>query len=194
MGNFSDKGCTSARDDDLDVLISRQAISARVEELAGELTDYYGLGELTIIGVMTGVFIFLADLMRNLSMPIRLDVVSVCSYPGKSTKSSGPQLVLPPTADISGKNVLLVDDILDSGRTMTFLLDLLSASRPRDLKTCVLLRKDLGPDMKRPDADFFGFDVPDEFVVGYGLDYDDLYRGLPDICVLDPTATTEASK
>ncbi len=175
----------------LRVIIPADRIAARVGELARELTACYGHGELTIVGVMTGVFVFLADLMRNLSMPIRLDIVSVCSYPGESTKSHGPQLILPPTSDLTGRDVLVVDDILDSGRTMTFLLDLFSAARPASLRTCVLLRKDLGEVVERPDADFIGFDVPDKFVVGYGLDYDDLYRGLPDLCVLDPSGAGE---
>ena len=173
------------------IIIPRDKIASRVEEIAAELTECYGQGELTIVGVMTGVFVFLADLMRSLSMPIRLDVVSVCSYPGKSTNSHGPQLTLPPTGDITGRNVLVIDDILDSGRTMAFLLDLFAAARPASLRTCVLLRKTLGDPVDRPEADFIGFDVPDEFVVGYGLDYDDLYRGLPDLCVLDQPGARE---
>ena len=198
MGNFSDTGRAgsngSGPDGGLRVVIPRDRIAARVERLAGEITACYGSGEITIVGVMTGVFVFLADLVRNLSMPIRLDIVSVSSYPGESTKSHGPQLTLPPTADLTGKDVLVVDDILDSGRTMTFLLDLFSAARPASLRTCVLFRKDLGVPVERPDADFAGFDVADEFVVGYGLDHNDLYRGLPDLCVLDPSGTREGSE
>ena len=203
MGNFSDTGNPGLRgagsggsdhNGALRVIIPRDRIAARIGELAGELTARYGSGELTIVGVMTGAFVFLADLMRNLEMPIRLNIVSVCSYPGESTKSCGPQLILPPTGDLTGRDVLVVDDILDSGRTMTFLLDLFSAARPASLRTCVLLRKDLGEPVERPDADFVGFDVPDAFVVGYGLDYDDLYRGLPDLCVLDSSGAGEVSQ
>ena len=171
----------------LRVIIPRDRIAARLGQLARELTACYGSGELTIVGVMTGAFVFLADLMRNLDMPIRLDVVSVCSYPGRATESHGPQLILPPTGDMTGRDVMVVDDILDSGRTMTFLLGLFSEAKPASLRTCVLLRKDLGGHVERPDADFVGFDVPDEFVVGYGLDYDNMYRGLPDLCVFDPS-------
>ncbi len=170
---------------DLRVVVDRDRIYARVLEMAGEITDCYGSSEITIVGVMTGAFVFLADLMRNLSMPIRLDIVSVCSYPGESTTSRGPQLTLPPRGDLKGKHVLIVDDILDSGGTMTFLKGLFSAAGAKSLRTCVLLRKDLGRPVDRPEADFVGFDIADEFVVGYGLDYDDLYRGLPDLCVLD---------
>jgi hypoxanthine phosphoribosyltransferase len=203
MGNFRDTGRPGPRGADsggsdpngaLRVIIPRDRIASRIGELAEELTACYGPGELTIVGVMTGAFVFLADLMRNLTMPIRLNIVSVCSYPGKSTESRGPQLILPPTGDLTGRDVLVVDDILDSGRTMTFLLELFSAARPASLRTCVLLRKDLGVPVERPDADFVGFDVPDEFVIGYGLDYDDLYRGLPDLCVLDPSAAGEAAE
>ncbi|MDP6634371.1 MAG: phosphoribosyltransferase family protein [Phycisphaerae bacterium] len=180
--------------DGLRVIIPRDRIASRICELAGELTDCYGAGEIMIVGVMTGAFIFLADLMRNLSMPIRLDIVSVCSYPGASTRSRGPQLTLPPSGDLTGRDVLVVDDILDSGQTMTFLLDRFAAADPASLRTCVLLRKDLGASVVRPDADFVGFDVADEFVVGYGLDYDDLYRGLPDLCVLDPPGSKEGTE
>ena len=203
MGNFRETGRPGPRgagsnvpdpNGALRVIIPRDRIASRIVELAEGLTACYGQGELTIVGVMTGVFVFLADLMRNLAMPIRLDVVSVCSYPGESTKSCGPQLILPPAGDLTGKDVLVVDDILDSGRTMTFLLDLISAAKPASLRTCVLLRKDLGESVERPDADFIGFDVPDVFVVGYGLDYDDLYRGLPDICVLDPSGAGEGAE
>jgi hypoxanthine phosphoribosyltransferase len=189
MDNLNDTDRGGALGDGLKVVIPRDKIAARVEEIARELTECYGTGEITIVGVMTGVFVFLADLMRNLSMPIRLDIVSVSSYPGESTKSHGPQLTLPPTADLTGKDVLVIDDILDSGRTMAFLLALFSAAKPASLRTCVLLRKDLGATVERPVADYVGFDIADEFVVGYGLDYGDLYRGLPDLCVLDPTAT-----
>jgi len=197
MGNSRETGSPGSGADSNGVprvIIPRDRIAARIGELARELTVCYGSGELTIVGVMTGVFVFLADLMRNLTMPIRLDVVSVCSYPGQSIKSRGPQLVLPATSDLTGRDVLVVDDILDSGRTMTFLLDLFSAAGPASLRTCVLLRKDLGVPVERPDADFVGFDVPDEFVVGYGLDYDDLYRGLPDLCVLDPIGAGEGAE
>jgi hypoxanthine phosphoribosyltransferase len=200
MGNLNDTdpptpgSAEYVQGDGLRVVIRRENIASRVEEIARELTACYGSGEITIVGVMTGVFVFLADLMRNLSMPIRLDIVSVSSYPGESTESHGPQLTLPPTADLTGRDVLVVDDILDSGRTMTFLLDLFSAARPSSLRTCVLLRKDLGEPVERPDADFVGFDIADEFVVGYGLDYDNLYRGLPDLCVLDPSGIAEGSQ
>lgn len=203
MGNFSDTGRPGPRGAGSDgsgpngalrVVIPRDRIAARIGELAQELTACYGSGNLTIVGVMTGAFVFLADLMRNLVMPIRLDIVSVCSYPGQSNKSRGPRLTLPPTGDLAGRDVLIVDDILDSGRTMTFLLDLFSEAGPASLRTCVLLRKDMGASVERPDADFVGFDVPDEFVVGYGLDYDDLYRGLPDLCVLDPSGAREGAE
>ena len=204
MGNFTDTGRRpgprGAGPNGSDpngaprVIIRRYRIASRIGELAEELTACYGSGELMIVGVMTGAFVFLADLMRNLVMPIRLDIVSVCSYPGESTQSRGPQLTLPPTGDLTGRDVLVVDDILDSGRTMTFLLDFFSAAKPASLRTCVLLRKDMGASVERPDADFVGFDIPDEFVVGYGLDYDNLYRGLPDLCVLDPSGAREAAE
>jgi len=194
MGDSADTTRSHSPGSELRILVSREALADRVEQLAGEITDCYGAGEITIVGVMTGAFVFLADLMRSLSMPIRLAIVSVCSYPGQAMKSQGPRLALPPTADLTGRDVLIVDDILDSGGTMTFLLEMFSRAEPKSLRTCVLLRKDLGRPVDRPDADFAGFDIPDEFVVGYGLDYDDLYRGLPDLCVLDPSQLREGGK
>ncbi|MFB3894628.1 MAG: hypoxanthine phosphoribosyltransferase [Phycisphaerae bacterium] len=166
------------------VAVPRRRIAAGVRRLASRIADAYPDGEVTILAVLTGSLIFLADLMRRLPLRMRVEVVSVVSYPGTAVRSRGAKVLGPVPASLRGRNVLIVDDILDSGRTLAKLLSAVAAQRPAAVRTCVLLRK-RRPDLpRRPTADFVGFDVPDEFVVGYGLDFDNLYRNLPDICVL----------
>jgi hypoxanthine phosphoribosyltransferase len=142
--------------------------------------------EVTLVPILTGSIIFVADLIRCLPLRMKVRLMSIQSYPGKATTSRGAQVQdelthLP--ASLAGAHVLLIDDILDSGRTLTLASELLRARQPRSLRTCVLLRK------RRPTAlafpvDYVCFDVPDEFVVGYGLDYNGYYRNLPDIVTL----------
>ncbi len=176
------------------VVIPREQIAARVGELAVGISAAYAAEDLTLVGVLTGAFVFLADLLRALVIPVHLDVVSVCSYPGGATESRRPRLRLPPAGDLAGRHVLLVDDILDSGRTLAFLVGLLSVQEPASLRTCVLLRK-YRPDLPaRIAVDMVGFDVSDEFIVGYGLDHDDLHRNLPDLCVMDGSGRVEEGK
>jgi hypoxanthine phosphoribosyltransferase len=166
------------------VIVSRDRISRRIAQLARRIARCYGGKEVTILAVLTGSFIFLADLIRRLPLRMRLDVVSVSSYPGASTRSRGPRVAIPPGAGLRGRHVLIVDDILDTGRTIRALTDAVRARKPASLRTCVLLRKRRAGAVGRPRADFVGFDVPDRFVVGYGLDFDSLYRNLPGVCVL----------
>lgn len=169
------------------VLFSRPRIAARVGELAREISRHYAQCEqLTIVAVLTGSLIFLADLIRQMPLRLRLDLVSICSYPGPAIRSQGPRFTLPLAADLAGKDVLVVDDILDSGQTLAALLEEIRAQGPASVRACVLLRKDRQDLPHRLAVDFFGFDVANEFVVGYGLDFDHLYRNLPDICVLKP--------
>ncbi len=170
------------------MIVSRGRIASRVEQLAREITDCYGPVELTILAVLTGSLIFLADLIRHLPMMIRLDVVSVSSYPGVVVESQGLQLKLPISTNLSGRDVLVLDDILDSGATLRAILQAVSAAGAASLRSCVLLKKNR-PDLpERPEPDFVGLEVPNKFLVGYGLDYNNLYRNLPDICVLRPRA------
>ncbi len=172
------------------VVVTREEIDRRVREL-GQAIAAAPTEELTIIAVLTGALIFLADLIRRIPLPLRIEVVSIRSYPGTATRSQGPQLLSDLPLDLAGRDVLLLDDILDSGRTLDRLRGEIEALRPRSLRTCVLLRKDR-PDLPdRTEADFVGFDVPDEFLVGYGLDYDNCYRNLPEICVLREHAGQE---
>lgn len=173
------------------VLLPRQQIATRVAELARQIqADYspphvpYG-ASLTIVPVMTGAMVFCSDLVRELSLRLKISTVRVSSYPGMATRTQGAKVVESQLDGIAGSYVLLVDDILDSGSTLSLLVPLLKSRGPIDVKTCVLLRKDR-PQARLIPVDYVGFDIPDEFVVGYGLDYDDFYRNVPDIVSLRP--------
>ena len=169
------------------ILIDRSAIAARVGELgaaiAADLERATGADRLVVVPVMTGALVFAADLVRTLPMRLRLELLEASSYPGRATTSQGVTLGAGPKADLSGEHVLIVDDIFDSGRTLEAVRGLVAARRPASVRTAVLLRKRArrAVDME---PDYVGFDVPDAFVVGYGLDYDGWYRNLPDIAVL----------
>ena len=180
--------------DDIDrVLIDRDAIAARVAELgeriAADLGDEAGgAADVTLVPILTGSIIFLADLIRQLPLRMRIHVMSVTSYPGTATASRGSRVEAALTRvpeSLDGQHVLLIDDILDSGGTLDLATRLLRERRPASLRTCVLLRKRREAAMAFP-VNYVAFDIPDEFVVGYGLDYDDLYRNLPDIAILRP--------
>lgn len=165
------------------VVVTRTQIARRVRGLAGRIAAGYAGRELTILAVLTGSVIFLADLIRHMPLRMRLNLVSVSSYPRRATTSQGPRFVLP-EMDLAGKDVLVLDDILDSGRTLSCIVEAIKGLRPASVGTCVLVRKDR-PDIKgRIEPDFWGFDTNNEFLVGYGLDFDNLYRNLPDICTL----------
>lgn len=168
------------------IALTRRQLQRRVRQLAKQIAADTTSGELSILAVMTGSFIFLADLVRNLPMKMRMDVISVCSYPGKAMRSLGVKDAIELPTSLAGKDLLIVDDILDSGQTLGGLIAAARLRRPSRLRTCVLLRKDR-PDLPgRLGVDYVGFDVQDEFVVGYGLDYDHFYRNLPEIGVLRP--------
>jgi len=174
------------------VVVSAGDIAGRVAQLADEITACYRGGEITILAVLTGSLVFLADLMRHLAMPVRVGVVSVSSYRGSATTPGDVRFTIPLADDLAGRDVLVLDDVLDSGRTLGALLGELAARGPASMRTCVLLRK-ARPDLPgRMSADFVCFDVPNEFVVGYGLDHDDRHRNLPDICVLSRHAARPA--
>ncbi len=174
-----------ARDIDR-VLVDRHRLADRVAELAEEITRCYGDQELIILGVLTGSLVFLSDLIRRIPLRVRLSVISVSSYPGQATQSQGPRVNGSLGASLAGKHVLIVDDILDSGKTLRELKTQLASLRPASVRSCVMLRKQVLDAVPCSEAEFVGFDVPNEFVVGYGLDYDNLYRNLPDLCVLKP--------
>ncbi len=167
------------------VLVPRNRIAVRVGELADEIEDFYHGREVTLVMALTGALMLVADLVRQLTLPVRIEPVSVCSYPGRATRSQGPAFRLPPSHQLADRNVLIVDDIYDSGATMALLTRAAEDAGASSIRSCVLLNKDR-PDLpSRPTPPHFvGFHIPDEFVVGYGLDYDGLYRNLPEICVL----------
>lgn len=173
------------------ILITRDAIARRIEELGREVsTDLSALddgAEVVLVAVLTGSIIFLADLIRQLPHKLRIDLVTVSSYPGRSVVSGGPVISGPLPDDLSGRHVLIVDDILDSGRTVRLLRSEIERRSPKSVRICVLLRKQTAAALRTP-CDYVGFDIPDRFVVGYGLDYDDYYRNLPDIGILHPDA------
>ena len=166
------------------VLISEAAIGARVEELARRISrDYADAGELVLIGVLRGAFVFLADLSRRLTVPCRVDFVALSSYGDGSPSSGAVRLVMDLRVDVAGKHVLVVEDIVDSGHTLAYLVAMLQARHPASLKTCVLTRK-AGRLETDVTLDYVGFDIPDRWVVGYGLDYNDRFRTLPYIGAL----------
>lgn len=168
----------------IEVLISGEAISIRVGELARQLSaDYADVDSLVVAGVLKGSFVFLADLVRDLELDVEIEMLSVMSY-GQETRSSGHvRLLMDLQRDILDRDVLIVEDIVDTGRTLTYLTRLLAQRRPRSLRVCTLLDK---PSRREVDArpDYVGFEIPDRFVVGYGLDYAERYRNLPYVGVL----------
>ncbi len=168
------------------ILINRQAIQARVAELASQIAaDYSPNRELLLMPLLTGSIIFLADLVRHLPLRMKIDVLAVSSYRGAATTNLGTRVLYPTTFDVANKHVLLIDDILDSGQTLHTVSRLLKSQSAASVKSCVLLQKKLA---KPPatQADYIGFEIPDEFVVGYGLDFNGYYRNLPDIATLHP--------
>jgi hypoxanthine phosphoribosyltransferase len=166
------------------ILISRDRIARRVQELAVDIgRTYAGDAEagLTLVTILSGSLVFLADLIRCLPLRMRIGLITVSSYRG--TKATPATILQQLNTEVTNRHILVVDDILDTGGTLRLVRERLAAAGPRSIRTCVLLRK---PSKAPPDvaADFVGFDIEDVFVVGYGLDYNDHYRNLPDIAVL----------
>lgn len=166
------------------ILITEEQIAARVTEMTAEIQRDFKGRELVIVSLLTGTVMFLADLIRHLELPLRLDFMGVSSY-GAGTESGDLVFTKELRLDVAGRDVLLVDDILDTGKTIDRVLAKLFVLRPRRIKTCVLLDK---PDrrVEKVKADYVGFVIPDKFVVGYGLDFAERYRNLPFVGVLLP--------
>ena len=161
------------------VLISEEAIARRVGELAAQISrDYAGAGELVLVGVLKGAFIFLADLARRLTIPRAVEFIALSKYGAGARESGEVRLVMDLRAAIAGKHVLVVEDIVDTGHTLDYLMRLLGARGPASLKACVLVRK---PDRLQTPVKlgYLGFDIPDRWVVGYGLDLEERNRTLP---------------
>lgn len=164
-------------------LISEETLKARVQEIAKEITEFYNGEEVKTVCVLKGAVMFMVDLVKSLDLPVKFDFMDVSSY-GNSTESSGNIKILKDLDDpIEGENLLIVEDIIDSGRTLHYLMDYLKSKKPKSIKLCTLFDK---PERREFDVhvDWTGFDIPDEFIVGYGLDYAQRYRNLPYIGVL----------
>ena len=165
------------------VLFEEPAIHKRLDELGAQILNDYRDRELTVIAVLTGSFMFMADLLRRIPLPLKVDCLNVASYHGK-VQTSGEVIFedVAPT-DVAGRDVLIVDDILDSGHTLAAILEKLQAAKPRSVRICVLLSKKKQR-AREVTPDYVGFEIEDEFVVGYGLDFRERYRNLPYIGVL----------
>jgi hypoxanthine phosphoribosyltransferase len=166
------------------VLIDEDRIRRRVDEVAAEIARTYEDQPLTIVGVLTGCLVFLADLIRRLDLPLRIALVQASSYRGATTTPGQLHVQDELLPDLKGRHILLIDDILDTGKTLKHMVGHLHNLGTASVRTAVLLRKE-GRQEVVIEPDFVGFVIPNEFVVGYGLDYDDEYRNLPFIAVLD---------
>jgi hypoxanthine phosphoribosyltransferase len=168
-----------------EVLITSQEIEDKVREIGARITEDYKGEKPLLIGILRGAVVIMSDLMRNIDLRCELDFMDISSY-GTGTSSSGVVRILKDLEeDITDRHVLIVEDIIDTGLTLSYLMRSLQARKPASLEICALLSK---PSRRRADLNvrYLGFEVPDEFVVGYGLDYAGAYRNLPDICVLKP--------
>ena len=167
------------------ILIGTEELQAKEAELGRQISkDYRGRNPL-LICLLRGAVVFLSDLIRATDIPLEMDFIAISSY-GASTESSGVvRLVMDLKSNITGRNVLIVEDIVDTGRTLAYILDNLRTRRPADIKVCALLNKPYRREVQ-VELDYQGFEIPDEFVVGYGLDYAEAYRNLPFIGVLKP--------
>jgi hypoxanthine phosphoribosyltransferase len=166
------------------VLLSAAQISARIEEMAAQIDRDYPEGPVYLIGILKGAYIFLADLARAIKTPTRIEFLGISSYGRGKTSSGEVQLTKDLDVSIQGHHVIVVEDIVDSGITLTYLLQVFAQRKPTSLRIATLLDK---PERRqRPvQVDYVGFKIPDEFVVGYGLDYAEDYRNLPDVCILE---------
>jgi len=192
MTSYNKSGCvveekemSKMKNDIQSVLISQEQLDQKVKELGEKISTDYAGKNLLMVSVLKGSVVFMADLMRAISVHCEIDFMSVSSY-GRGTKTSGVVKIIK-DLDISleGRDLLIVEDILDSGLTLSYIKNILLDRSPSSIKICTLLDK---PERRKSDikADYIGFNVPDEFVVGYGLDYDEKYRNLPYIGVLKP--------
>ena len=172
------------------ILIDEQRLQERIRELGRELSQDYAGRELLLVGVLKGAVFFMADLMRNISVPCEIDFMAISSY-GAATDSSGVVRILKDLdINIEGRHVLVVEDIIDSGLTLSYLLRNLESREPASLEICALLTK---PDRREIDVPvkYVGFEIPNEFVIGYGLDFAERYRNLPYVGVLHPDLMPE---
>ena len=174
------------RDDIQNVLVTEEQLRAKVAELGAQVSRDYAGRDLLLVSILKGAVVFMADLMRAVTIPCSIDFMVVSSYGGTNTESTGlVKIVKDLDADLSGRDVLIVEDVLDTGVTLSNLVPMLKMRHPNSVRICAILDK---PARRKTDirADYIGFEVPDAFVVGYGLDYDEKYRNLPFVGVLKP--------
>lgn len=188
------------------VLIGPEQIAARVRELGQRIAadleadlrkDGHGTndeGRVVIMPILTGSIFFVADLVRHMPLKMSMRMVTVSSYPGQSTESKGARLRGELPGDLAGKHVLIIDDILDSGQTLGLVKDLVKDQTVGSVRVAVLLKKPQSRRVREVEAEYVGFEIPDEFVVGYGLDYDGYYRNLPSIATLTQDAINARAK
>ena len=174
------------RDDIQTVLVSEEQLKAKVAELGAQISRDYAGKDLLLVSILKGAVVFMADLMRAVTIPCSIDFMVVSSYGGTNTQTTGlVKIVKDLDADLSGREVLIVEDVLDTGVTLSHLVPMLKMRNPNSVRICAILDK---PPRRKTSitADYQGFEVPDAFVVGYGLDYDEKYRNLPFVGVLKP--------
>jgi len=171
----------------LELLFSREKIDGRVRELAGRISRDYEGRDLLLVGVLKGAFIFMADLIRGMSIPCRVDFVRLASYGAGSRSSGDVRITKDLETPIAGREVLIVEDIVDTGLTLSRLIDLLREQKPSSVRVCAFLDKQQRRRVPLT-ADYVGFAIPDAFVVGYGLDFNENFRFLPDVCILKDIA------
>ena len=171
----------------LTVLFSRKQIADRVAELGAQITKDYEGESVVLVGVLKGACLFLSDLARNIGLDASFDFIGVSSYGAGKMSSGEVKLTKDVDSSVQGKNIIIVEDILDTGYTLTYLSKVIQAAQPKSLKIATLLDK---PSRRQQpiQPDYFGFKIPDEFVVGYGMDFAERYRNLPDICILQESA------
>lgn len=172
-------------DDVAEILIDEAAIQAKVKELGAQISADYTGRQVTLVSVLKGALPFMADLMRAITTPVRIDLMEVSSYGGATESSGKVRIIKDLSTSIEDKDVLIVEDIIDTGLTLNYLTTYLRGKAPRSLAICTLLDK---PARRLVDIElaYRGFEIPDRFVIGYGLDYDEIYRNLPYIGVLKP--------
>lgn len=177
----------SMNDDIRAVLVSEQQLKDKVAQLGAQISQDYAGKDLVLVSILKGAVVFMADLMRAVTIPCSIDFMVVSSYGAGTTTTGLVKIIKDLDSDLSGKDVLIVEDILDTGVTLSNLVPMLKMRDPNSVRICAILDK---PSRRRADiqADYIGFQVPDEFVVGYGLDYDEKYRNLPYVGVLKPSA------
>jgi len=169
----------------MNILLSEDEIRVRVAQIAAEVNRDFAGRPLTVVGILTGSLVFLADLIRRIEVPLKIGLIQASSYCGETTTAGELRINDALLTDVRGRDLLLLDDILDTGHTLTRIVAHLNAKGAASLRTCVLLRK-VGRQQVPFEPDYTGFSIPDKFVIGYGLDYDDDYRHLPYIGELTP--------